>query len=96
MSILVRFAPASMNAEQYEAVAKELEPSWPPEGIELHVCFGSGDKLKVSEVWESREKLDAFGETLRPILERHGIDVGTAPPEFHDVVNFEAFAKATV
>jgi hypothetical protein len=83
-----------MNAEQYEAVAKELEPSWPPDGIELHVCFGSGDQLKVSEVWESREKLDAFGATLMPILEQNGIDVQSARPEFHDVVNFEAFATA--
>jgi hypothetical protein len=90
MSILVRFAPASMTAEQYEAVGKQLEESWPPEGLELHVCFGSGDQLKVSEVWESREQLDAFAGTLMPILEQHGV-VQSAQPEFHDVVSFESF-----
>ena len=91
MSILVRFAPASMTAEQYEAVGKQLEESWPPEGLELHVCFGSGDQLKVSEIWESREKLDAFAGTLMPILEQHGVDVQSTQPEFHDVVSFESF-----
>jgi hypothetical protein len=91
MSILVRYAPASMTAEQYEAVGNQLEESWPPDGLELHVCFGSGDQLKVSEVWESREKLDAFAGTLIPILEQNGIDVQGAQPEFHDVVSFESF-----
>ena len=91
MSILVRFAPASMTAEQYEAVGKQLEASWPPDGLELHVCFGSGDQLKVSEVWESREKMDTFAATLMPLLEQNGVDVQTAQPEFHDVVSFEAF-----
>jgi hypothetical protein len=91
MSILVRFAPASMTAEQYEAVGNQLEESWPPEGLELHVCFGSGDQLKVSEVWESREQLDAFAGTLMPILEQHGVEVPSAQPEFHDVVSFESF-----
>ncbi|MDX6484974.1 MAG: hypothetical protein QOF43_127 [Gaiellaceae bacterium] len=94
MSFLVRFAPASMTAEQYDAVGKELEPSWPPEGLELHVCFGSGDQLRVSEVWESREQMEAFGATLMPVLERHGIDVQSVEPEFHDVVSFEAFKTA--
>jgi hypothetical protein len=94
MSILVRFAPASMTAEQYEAVGNQLQESWPPEGLELHVCFGSGDQLKVSEVWESREQLDAFAGTLMPILEQHGVDVQSAQPEFHEVVSFESFKTA--
>jgi hypothetical protein len=91
MAILVRFAPTSMTVEQYDAVGKQLEPSWPPDGLQLHVCFGSGDQLKVSEVWESREKLDVFGATLMPILEQNGVDVQGTQPEFHDVVNFQAF-----
>ncbi len=93
MSILVRFAPVSMNADQYDAVGKELEESgnWPPAGMELHVCFGSGDALRVSEVWESRDQLDAFASVLMPVLERHGIDVQAAAPEFLDVHSFRAF-----
>jgi hypothetical protein len=94
MSILVRMAPASMTAEQYEAVGNQLQESWPPEGLELHVCFGSGDQLKVSEVWESREKLDAFQATLLPILEQNGIDVQSIQPEFHEVVSFESYKTA--
>lgn len=97
MSILVRFAPVSMNAGQYDAVAKKLADSgnWPPDGMELHVCFGSGDALRVSEVWESRNKLDAFATVLMPLLEEHGIDVQSTQPEFLDVHKFESFKTAS-
>jgi len=87
MSILVRFAPASMTAEQYDAVSAKVQSTteWPPDGLQIHVCFGSGDQLRVSEVWESREKMDAFGSHLMPILSEAGIDVESTAPEFLDV-----------
>ena len=93
MSILVRFSPGSMTANQYDAVGEKLESTgpWPPDGLKLHVCFGSGDALRVSEVWESREKMEAFGAVLMPILAENGIDVQGTPPEFLAVHNFQAF-----
>jgi hypothetical protein len=39
---------------------------WP--GCLIHVAFGDEQNVRVSEVWESREQLQAFGETLRPKL----------------------------
>ena len=64
MSIVVRFAPASMTAEQYDETRRRLEESgdFPPEGMDYHVCFGTDGKLRVSEIWDSREQLAAFGE----------------------------------
>jgi hypothetical protein len=44
----------------------------------------------VSEVWESREKFDAFGETLRPKLEEADIQLA-GQPEVFDAHVFEAF-----
>ena len=87
MSILVRFAPASLTAEQYDQVREKIQSAtqWPPDGLELHVCFGSGDQMRVSEVWESREQFDAFGAHVMPILSEAGIDVESTAPEFLDV-----------
>jgi hypothetical protein len=87
MSILIRFAPASLTAEQYDESVRRLQANgpWPPEGLEYHICFGSGDKLRVSEVWDSREQLDAFGERLMPVLAEVGIEPGQ--PELTDVHN---------
>ncbi len=50
MSILVRFSPPSMTAEQYDTILERLykEGVHPDPGLELELCFGSGDQMKVS------------------------------------------------
>ncbi len=87
MSVLIRFAPQSLTAEQYDSVVARLEQDgvMPAEGLEYEVCFGSEGKLKVSQVWDTREHMDAFGQRLMPILQEYGIDPG--PPEVVDVHN---------
>jgi hypothetical protein len=87
MSVLIRFAPASLTAQQYDESVRKLEAqgNWPPDGLEYHVCFGSEPNLRVSEIWDSREQLDAFGERLMPVLSEVGIEPGQ--PELMDVHN---------
>lgn len=79
MSILVRFNPASLTAEQYDGTLKTLQNDggdWPADGLEYHVCFGTDPELKVSEIWDSEEKWQAFGERLMPVLADAGIEPG--------------------
>ena len=87
MSVLIRFAPPSLTAEQYDSVVARLEQDgvMPADGLEYEICFGSEGKLKVSQVWDTREHMDAFGQRLMPILQEYGIDPG--PPEVVDVHN---------
>jgi hypothetical protein len=87
MSVLIRFAPASLTAQQYDESVRRLEAqgNWPPDGLEYHVCFGSEPNLRVSEIWDSREQLDAFGERLMPVLSEVGIEPGQ--PELMDIHN---------
>ncbi len=86
MSVLIRFAPASLTAEQYDESLRRLgEGDWPPDGLDLHVCFGTDPNLRVSEIWDSREQLMAFGERLMPILSDIGIEPGE--PEVTDIHN---------
>jgi hypothetical protein len=85
MSVLIRFAPASLTAAQYDESIRKLEEAgvFPPD----HVCFGEEGSLRVSEIWDSQEQLDAFGQRLMPILAEVGIEPGT--PEvmaIHNVV----------
>jgi hypothetical protein len=88
MSVLIRFAPASLTAEQYdESVRRLQEGEWPPDGLEYHVCFGTDGNLRVSEIWDSREQLDAFGERLMPVLADIGIEPGEPEiVEIHNIV----------
>jgi hypothetical protein len=91
MSIVVRFHPASLTAEQYDASTSKLEEAgvdFPPEGLDYHVCFGSDGDLKVSEIWDSREQFEAFGERLMPVLSETGIEFSAEPDVFevHNIV----------
>src|SRR5450755_502819 len=54
MSVLIRFAPASLTAQQYDESVRRLERGgdWPPDGLDYHVCFGSDGNLRVSEIWD--------------------------------------------
>jgi hypothetical protein len=87
MSILIRFAPASLTAEQYDESVRRLQGNgpWPPDGLDYHVCFGSEGKLRVSEIWDSQGQLDAFGERLMPVLAEVGIEPGE--PELMEIHN---------
>jgi hypothetical protein len=82
MSVLIRFAPASLTAQQYDEAIRKLGDD-SPDGREYHVCFGSDGNLRVSEIWDSPEQFAAFGERLMPILAEVGIDPGE--PEFIEV-----------
>jgi hypothetical protein len=87
-SILVRFAPTSdVTTEQYDETMRQLEKSgdWLPEGLEFHVAFKSDGKFRVSEIWDSKEQFEAFGERLMPILKEAGIEPGQ--PEILEIHN---------
>jgi hypothetical protein len=79
MAVSVYFAPKSMNAQKYNDAVKRLSAAGQmhPKGRLYHICFGSGDKLQVFEVWASQAEFDAFGKTLMPILKKVGLDPGT-------------------
>jgi hypothetical protein len=89
MSVLIRFAPASLTAAQYDESIRKLEEAgiFPPDGLDFHTCFGTDGNLRVSEIWDSREQLDAFGEKLMPVLAEVGIEPGEPEVvEIHNIV----------
>ena len=70
MSIVVRFHPTGMTRQQYDDADRRLREAeyQPADGMDYHLCFGEDGDLRVSEIWDSREQLEAFGERLMPIL----------------------------
>ncbi len=83
MSIVVRFPPGG-TTQQYDDVVRRVQDSdqWPPDGLEFHVAFGPSDNLYVSEVWDSREQMEAFGEHLIPLLREAGLPTDDEPEIF--------------
>jgi len=89
MSLLVRFAPTSetTTTAQYDDTIRRLEEAgdFPPDGLDYHVCFLIDGDVRVSEIWDSPEQFEAFGQRLMPILEEVGIDPGE--PDILEVHN---------
>jgi len=91
MSIVVRFHPTNLTKEKYDESVQLLEEAgaWPPDGLEYHVFFGPEGNMLVSEIWESQEKLEAFGQVLMPILAGQGMEFSSEPDVFeaHEIFN---------
>jgi hypothetical protein len=89
MSILVRFTGApTVTSEKYDETLRLLQESgdFPPDGLEYHVAFSSGGNFRVSEIWDSQDQFEAFGQRLMPILDEVGIELA-GPPEVLEIHN---------
>jgi hypothetical protein len=90
MSIVVRFNPRNLTTEKYDESIRRLEEAgaFPPDGLEYHIFFGSEGNLRVSEIWDSREQMQAFGERMMPILADVGIEFSGQPEifEVHKII----------
>jgi hypothetical protein len=85
MSIVVRFNPKDVTREKYDQVVRRLEQAgqWPrPQGLEFHVLFGDEGHLRVSEIWDSWQSMEAFGEKVFPIMAEVGIEMASEPEIF--------------
>ena len=90
MAYAIQFTP-KMTTEQYDECMKRLNAAGAgaPAGRLYHACYGAGDRLRVFDVWESKESFDNFGPTLMPILQEIGIDAGVPEiVEAHNVVRW--------
>jgi hypothetical protein len=89
MSIVVRFHPANLTAAKYDEIQPKLDAiGFPADGLDYHVVFGSPDKLAVSEIWDSPEQFQAWGEKLMPVLMGVGMEFSAEPEifEVHKIV----------
>ena len=70
MAVILRFAAPGLTAAKYEEVTNKLEQAGQgsPAGRLYHVCFGDKDNLQFSDIWDSRESFERFGQKLWPIF----------------------------
>lgn len=94
MAVVLRFTPQGMTAAKYNECIKRLEQAGAgsPPGRLYHVCFGDKDNLRVSDIWDSMDSFERFGQTLKPILEELGINPGE--PDIIEVHNIIEGVKA--
>ena len=89
MSILVRFTGApGLTSQKYDEVMPRIQAlaEFPPDGLDYHVAFSAGGNFRVSEIWDSKEQFEAFGQHLMPILSQSGVELA-GPPEVIEIHN---------
>ena len=71
MAIVAKFAVRGMSADHYETALRRLEAAGAgaPAGRLHHICYGADGDLQVIDVYDSPQSLEAFGQTLGPILQ---------------------------
>ena len=80
MSIGVLFDFPGVTQAQYDNVLRNLNPGgslkklsdWPVSGVEFHLAGPTGSGWRVVDIWESEAALNAFAQTLMPILKSAG------------------------
>jgi hypothetical protein len=86
-----------MPVEMYQRVSAELSKELGgslPEGCLMHLATRTGSGFRVTEVWQSHEQSDRFGDqVMRPLIERIAGPEATAggppPSQELDVLRFE-------
>jgi D-mannonate dehydratase len=86
----VRHHLSGLTRQQYDEVSRRLEESgaWPPDGLQMHVCFGSDGNLRVSEIWDSEEQLRAMLDKILPVANDVGVQIA-GEPEIFEVHSLE-------
>ena len=79
MAVVLRATTPGFTAAKYDELVQKLDAvgAGSPAGRLFHVCFGDPNNVRVSDIWESREAFEKFGETLRPMMQ----ELGIAAPE---------------
>jgi len=91
MAYIFHFNPSTpMSSAKYDEIMKRLDSAGAsaPAGRLYHACYGSADRLRVFDVWDSPASFEQFGATLLPILQEMDVDPGQ--PEVNETHNIVA------
>ena len=89
MAICVHLVPVSMNAGQYQQAVKLIADAGQgaPPGRLYHVCFGTGNKLQVVDVWRSQAEWDDFSQFVAKASEQLGVEIASIDIEpVHNII----------
>ncbi|MGC9381862.1 hypothetical protein [Streptomyces sp. MH13] len=89
MALLMEIEYPGVTAEQYDEVQDTAgtRSGRPAPGLLVHVAVVTADGLRVVDVWESREALEAYLPVIVPATQAAGFpDASPRLSEIHNVV----------
>ncbi|MFE2425982.1 hypothetical protein ACFXJ5_04350 [Streptomyces sp. NPDC059373] len=92
MTILQEIAFPGVTALQYEEANQRvgIGPGNPPAGLLAHTAVIDEHGLRIVNVWESAEAMEAFVEVITPASEEAGFPKSEGPPTVPEAYNFIA------
>jgi hypothetical protein len=86
---IARIVQTEVTPAQYDQMVETLGVgSTPPPGGVLHVAVvGENGKVRIVEVWDTREQAEAWGDKVAAVREAAGIGTGPPPVEYLEVHN---------
>jgi len=87
MPFVLNFKPSDFSLAKYNEVIKQLDAAGAaaPKGRTYHVCYGDPNSISVTDIYDSMEDFQAFGQILVPIMHSLGADPGQ--PDIQQVHN---------
>jgi len=62
----------SISAQYDECIRRlQIAEAGSPAGRSFHACYGSGDQLRVFDVWDSMKYFEKFGANIDANFERY-------------------------
>lgn len=73
--VMVQFDFPGMTVKEYDQIWNDLRAAGHqnPNGLIHHAGAPDEKGIKVVDVWENKAKFNEFGQTLMPILSKHGV-----------------------
>ena len=86
---IARFIKTGITPDEYETMSEKLGINdTPPSGGVFHAAGVDEDgKIRIFEVWDSREQADAWGEKVMAVRTAAGFGGGPPSIEYLDVHN---------
>ena len=87
MPFVLNFKPSDFSLAKYNEVIKQLDAAGAgaPKGRTYHVCCGDPSSISVTDIYDTMEDFQAFGQILVPIMHSLGADPGQ--PDIQQVHN---------
>ena len=93
MAVVIVHQGPGLTRESYEEAVRRLTgkarlespADWPAEGLLVHTAGEAEGGFRIVDVWESKEAVQRFGETLMPVMQELGVE---APLEIYPAHTF--------
>ncbi|MDX3238450.1 hypothetical protein PV392_22715 [Streptomyces sp. ME03-5709C] len=90
MPVLAEVEFPGVTALQYEEANHRagFGPEHPPSGLLSHAAVITNDGLRLVNVWQSAQALEAFMEIMMPAAKESGFPEPSGPPRVSELYNF--------